>query len=87
MERKDITWRDLLQDFVTGLEKSIEEFEYLEPEEAWSLHWWRRAYLALGEEGKADKIAKKLAKAKGRRDVPIVHDDLPAQQPGKPVKR
>lgn len=69
------------------LEKSIEEFEYLEPEEAWSLNWWRRAYLALGEEGKADKIAKKLAKAKGRRDIPIVHEDLPAQDTKKPVGR
>jgi molecular chaperone DnaK (HSP70) len=64
------------------LEKAVEEFEYLEPEEAWSLHWQRRAYLALDQKDKADKIAEKLAKAKGSRGVPIVHEDLPAQKAG-----
>ncbi|MDF1525518.1 MAG: Hsp70 family protein [bacterium] len=69
------------------LEKALEEFEYLEGDDEWSLHWQRRTYLALGQEGKADAIAKKLASVKGTVKLPYVPEDLPGQQLGKPVKR
>jgi tetratricopeptide (TPR) repeat protein len=65
-----------------ALEKALEEFEYLEPGDEWSLHWWARTYEALGKEDEADHIKKKLAAARDMEPEPIDRRKLPGQTPG-----
>ncbi len=62
-----------------ALVKAMEDFQRLDPDDEWSLHWWRRTAQELGDEEAADEIAKKLARMKSIKPVTFDPKELPAQ--------